>query len=39
MVDLEKTYPRAQALLWKGLPYVQKENLNQSNDKKVPASQ
>jgi hypothetical protein len=39
MIELENTYPQAQALLWKGLPYVQKEKLNQANDKKVLAGQ
>jgi hypothetical protein len=37
MVELENAYPRAQALLWKGLPYVPKKDGNPANEKKVQA--
>jgi hypothetical protein len=37
MVELENAYPRAQALLWKGLPYVPKKDENPTNEKKVQA--
>jgi hypothetical protein len=33
MIELENTYPKAQALLWKGLPYVPKKDGNQADNR------